>query len=435
MHGVEPVRNTYGRVSDLQLISSETLGRPRIDVVVQTSGQFRDLAASRLSLITRAVEMASSATGDKFGNFVSAGTVETERQLVEQGITPKDAREMSVQRIFGGMNGMYGSGIQEMVTKGDRWENEQEIADTYIHNMGAVYGSEKDWGKYQEGLLRVALRHTDVVIQPRQSNTWGALSLDHVYEFMGGLNLAVRHVTGKDPDAYFADYRNRNRVKMQELKEAVGVEARSTIFNPAYIKEMMKGNASGALQLTEVITNTYGWNVMKPDVIDNEMWDKIYDVYVKDAYGLGTESFFRRENPYALQEIAAVMLETARKGMWNASEQQLTDIAELHTALVGEFGHSGAGFAGENKKLQDFISQKVNSQTAAEYKRQVEKMNTSSGTTENVENGVVLSKQQSPQNPDGEKSNLNGILIVSIVLIIFALLLVILKKKRRQERE
>ena len=63
------------------------------------------------------------------------------------------------------------------------------------------------------------------------------LSLDHVYEFMGGMNLAVRNVTGKDPDAYLSDYRNRNHMKMQELKEAVGVESRTTILNPTYIKE------------------------------------------------------------------------------------------------------------------------------------------------------------------------------------------------------
>ena len=48
----------------------------------------------------------------------------------------------------------------------------------------------------------------------------GALSLDHVYEFMGGMNLAVRNVTGKDPDAYLSDYRNRNNARMQEVAEA-----------------------------------------------------------------------------------------------------------------------------------------------------------------------------------------------------------------------
>ena len=54
---------------------------------------------------------------------------------------------------------------------------------------------------------------------------------------MGGLNLAVRQVTGKDPDAYLSDYRNTHNVRMQEVKEAIGVESRTTILNPVYIKE------------------------------------------------------------------------------------------------------------------------------------------------------------------------------------------------------
>jgi cobaltochelatase CobN len=432
MLGVEPVRDAYGRVSDIQLISSETLGRPRVDVVVQTSGQFRDLAASRLSLIADAVEMAAAAKDDPYENFVSSGTTEIERQLVEQGVPPKNAREMSTQRVFGGVNGMYGTGIQGMVKSGDKWEDEKEIADAYINNMGAVYGSEKDWGDYKSGLLRAVLHNTDVVVQPRQSNTWGALSLDHVFEFMGGLNLAVRNVTGKDPDAWFADYRNRNNVKMQELKEAIGVESRSTVFNPVYIREVMKGKASSAAQITEVITNTYAWNVMKPDVIDNEMWNQLYDIYVKDAHKLGVRQFFKKQNPQAMQEITAVMMETARKGMWKASEQQLSDLAELHTSLVKEFGASGSGFSGSNVKLQDFIAQKVNQQTASEYKRQLRNMKTADVSSEINKSGTVLKKQDISQSgsSEEEKNTLNGVIVVSIVLVIFIILLIALRRKR-----
>lgn len=433
MLGIEPVRDAFGRVSDLRLIPTEVLGRPRIDVVVQTSGQFRDLAASRLSLISKAVEMAASVKDDKFDNMVSKSTVEIEKQLVEQGVSPKDARAMSTQRVFGGINGMYGTGIQGMVTSGDKWENEKEIADTYINNMGAVYGSEKEWGEFKAGLLRAVLHNTDVVVQPRQSNTWGALSLDHVYEFMGGMNLAVREVTGKDPDAYFADYRNRNNVRMQELKEAIGVESRSTIFNPAYIKEVMKGGASSAAQITEVVTNTYGWNVMKPDVVDNEMWNEMYDVYVKDKLNLGTQEFFRKENPSALQEITAVMMETARKGMWKASEKQLTDIAQLHTDLVKEFGSTGAGFSGENTKLQDFISKKVSTNDAKAYNQQIQLMKTSEGSSNTGKNGMVLKKDQVGDSQDGEKSSLNGFIIGGVVVVLFFILLFILKRKRKKD--
>ena len=429
MLGVEPVRDPYGRVSDLRLIPSETLGRPRVDVVVQTSGQFRDLAASRLALISRAVEMAAASSGDRFGNRVAESTVETERLLVEQGVSPKEARDLSTQRVFGGVNGMYGTGIQDMITSGDRWENEQEIADTYINNMGAVYGSDKNWGDVNAGLLRAVLHNTDAVVQPRQSNTWGALSLDHVYEFMGGMNLAVRNVTGKDPDAYFADYRNRNRVKMQELKEAIGVESRSTIFNPEYIKEVMKGGASSASQITEVVTNTYGWNVTKPDVVDQEMWNKIYDVYVKDAYQLGTEQFFKAQNPAALQEITAVMLETARKGMWKASEEQLGELARLHTDLVKEFGSTGSGFSGGNAKLQDFIARKVSPENAAAYQQRVKEMKTA-GTVADRK-GMVLKKDEVAQVSRGEKNSLNGVWIAGGVFALFVLLLLVLKRKRK----
>ncbi len=433
MLGVEPVRDPFGRVNDLRLIPSAELGRPRVDVVVQTSGQFRDLAASRLALISRAVEMAAAAKDDKFTNQVAASTVETERKLVEQGISPKEARELSTSRIFGGANGMYGTGIQGMVTSGDKWENEKEIAETYLQNMGALYGDEKNWGAFQAGLLRAVLHNTDVVVQPRQSNTWGALSLDHVYEFMGGMNLAIRNVTGKDPDAYFADYRNRNNVKMQELKEAIGVESRATIFNPAYIKEVMKGGASSASQITEVVTNTYGWNVMKPDVIDNEMWNQVYDVYVKDVHHLGTQEFFKKQNPAALQEITAVMMETARKGMWKASEQQLKDIADLHTNLVKEFGASGSGFAGSNAKLQDYIAQKTNPENAAQYKQQVQNMKEASSSSDVNKSGMVMKKEETTTgNIQTEKNSLNGIAIVAGVLIVFVVLLLVLRKKRKK---
>lgn len=291
MLGVEPVRDAFGRVTDLRLIPSKQLGRPRIDVVVQTSGQLRDLAASRLFLINKAIEMAANAKGDKYDNLVKAGVTESERVLVEKGMSPKEAREVSMYRVFGGVNGNYGTGIQEMVTAGDRWDKESQIAEVYLNNMGAYYGDEKNWETVRKAAFEAALTRTDVVVQPRQSNTWGALSLDHVYEFMGGMNLAVRNVTGKDPDAYLADYRNHSNMRMQEVKEAIGIEGRTTIFNPAYIKEKMKGGASSASTFAEIVTNTYGWNVMKPKAIDKEMWDEIYNVYVKDKYHLGTKEF------------------------------------------------------------------------------------------------------------------------------------------------
>ena len=375
--------------------------------------------------------MAAAAKDEAYPNYVAQSTVDIEQEMVSNGVSPLEARELSVQRVFGGMNGMYGTGIQEMVKSGDKWEQEQELADTYLNNMSTVYGSQNDWGTNHKDLLRAVLSNTDIVVQPRQSNTWGALSLDHVFEFMGGLNLAVRNVTGKDPEAYFADYRNRNRVKMQELKESIGIESRSTILNPAYIREVMKGKGSSAAQIAEVVTNTYGWNVMKPDVIDNELWEDIHNTYVRDVNNLGVQEFYRKNNPSAMQEITAVMLETARKGLWDAPEDMVAELAELHTALVQEFGASGTGFAGSNKKLQDFIADKTTPEQAASYQKAIAKMQKAAASADANASGMVLKKESAMDAESSETTFLNGAITVIVVLLVFIVLAVLLRRKRK----
>lgn len=431
MLGVEPIRDVFGRVTDLRLIPSAELGRPRIDVVVQTSGQLRDIAASRLFLITRAVEMASGATDDIYENFVNEGVVEAERVLTEKGLTPKEAREISTYRVFGGTGGNYGTGIQAMVQKGDSWDTEEQIADVYLNNMGAFYGSEKNWETLRQYAFEAALTRTDVVIQPRQSNTWGALSLDHVYEFMGGMNLAVRNITGKDPDAYLSDYRNRNNARMQEVKEAIGVESRTTIFNPAYISEKMKGDAGAANTFAEIVQNTYGWNVMKPEAVDNEMWDEIYNVYVKDKFDLGVQGYFENQNPAALEEMTAVMLETVRKGLWDASDQQIADIAKLHTDLVNKYKPSCSGFVCDNAKLRQYIASKTDPQAAAQYKDNISQIREAAAVRD--QKGMVMKKEDISSNTERQIGSVSNVAVGAVVVAAIVVLILLVRRRRKQE--
>ncbi len=431
MLGVEPIRDTYGRINDIKLIPSSELGRPRIDVVVQTSGQLRDLAASRLFLINRAVEMAAAAKDDEYENMVAKSVVEAEKVLTEKGLSPKEAREMSTFRVFGGTNGNYGTGIQGMVEAGDKWEDEKEIASTYLNNMGAFYGSEKNWEMFKKFAFEAALTRTDVVVQPRQSNTWGALSLDHVYEFMGGMNLAVRNITGKDPDAYLSDYRNRNNNRMQEIKEAIGIESRTTILNPTFIKEQLKGEASSAGNFVEVIKNTYGWNVMKPSVIDDELWNDIYDVYVEDKFNLDIKNYFESKNPTAIQEITAIMLETNRKGMWKASKEQIKKIIDLHTEMISKYKPACTGFVCDNAKLSEFIAQNIgDKQTANEYKQEISKVREAQVSNDKE---IVMKKEQI-NSVDRQKNEINSFVISGLaILTMIAVIIVFIRKRQKQK--
>lgn len=425
MIGVEPIRDRMGRVTDIRLIPAEELGRPRIDIVVQVSGQLRDLATSRLILLNKAIDLAASATDAPEDNYLRKGNLSVEQQLVEKGVSPAQARTLANMRIFGGLNGGYGTGIKELVEKGDAWQERSEIAETYLKNMGAIYGTTESWGEYHEDLLRAALSNTDIVVQPRQNNTWGALSLDHMYEFMGGISNAVEEVTGKAPEMYLSDYRNRFRPRMQGLKEAMAVESRTTIFNPEYIREKMKGGASTANTIAKTIRNAYGWKAMRTDVLDNNWWDKLYSIYIEDALGLEVQEYFAQTNPAALQEITAVMLETIRKGMWDASADKIDHLAQLHSDLTIKYGASGSEFSDSNEELQKYISAHISINKAA-YQRIIKGEQVESGQKD-----VVL-KEEMYQTADKDESN-SGLLIGGIA--IGALLLTIALLLRRRKRQ
>lgn len=426
MIGVEPIRDRMGRVADLRLMPESELGHPRIDVVVQVSGQLRDLATSRLVLLNNAITLAADAPDASEENFVRSGSLEIERQLVEQGTPPAEARVLANMRIFGGLNGHYGTGIKELVEKGDAWNDRSEIAETYMKNMGAIYGTAETWGEYHEHLLRAALSHTDVVVQPRQNNTWGALSLDHMYEFMGGLSNAVENVTGKAPEMYLSDYRNRFRPRMQGLKEAMGVESRTTLFNPAYIKEKMKGGASTANTFAKTIRNAYGWESMREHTLGDAWWDQLYNTYVEDALGLGIQNYFERTNPAALQEITAVMLETSRKGMWSASQEKIDRLAQLHSALTLKYGASGSEFSDSNEALQKYITEHLSTDRQAYQEAMRQKPHGGE------EQGVVLKQETFTAGAEKEQS-LGGALIAGIAIGILLLTIVIIAVQRRRK--
>ncbi|GIZ16425.1 cobaltochelatase subunit CobN [Capnocytophaga catalasegens] len=239
------------------------------------------------------------------------------------------------------------------------------------------------------------------------------------------MNTAIKKITGKDPDSYLADYRNHNNMRMQELKEALGVESRATIFNPKYIKDVLKGGKSSAEGITELVTNAFGWEATRSEVIDDEFWNQVHDLYIIDKENLGVQDFFERENPAAMQEITAIMLETARKGFWKASSNQLDVITQKYIDLVERFGLEPSGFSGNNSKLQDYISKRLPENQKNSYQKQIQESKTSDKSTESK----VLRKENTENKK--EKINLNGLWIGIGGIIAFIILIIFIKKRRK----
>ncbi|KAM3383723.1 hypothetical protein ACQJBY_008409 [Aegilops geniculata] len=81
MLGVEPVTDGLGRVNRVEPVSIEELGRPRIDVVVNCSGVFRDLFINQMNLLDRAVKMVAELDEPIEMNYVRKHAQEQAEEL------------------------------------------------------------------------------------------------------------------------------------------------------------------------------------------------------------------------------------------------------------------------------------------------------------------------------------------------------------------
>lgn len=426
MLGVEPVRDDQGRVMDLKLTPSSELGRPRINIMVQVSGQLRDIAGSRLKLLTDAVALAAGSKDDNFPNYVAEGTLAQEKELMGKGESPQRARELSNMRIFGPVNSGYSTGMLRYTESSGEWDDSQELAKGYLNNMCAMYGDDDNWGEMDINLLKAAIADTEMIVQPRQSNTWGPISLDHVYEFTGALSLAAKSINGQVPDAVMADYRNPYLPRLQSTKDAVAIETRATILNPEFIKERMKGDATSAQMFGEIFRNIFGWSVTRPDVLPDDIYDQLYRVYVDDSEELGVEEYFARINPASLQEMTATMLESARKGFWKTDGHKIEATAQLHARLTEKYGAPCTDFVCGNEKLQAFTASRLEKILGEKYLDDISKATSQGSDSKILKEDKIIMLNELSSFRASEKIVMGIMIFLLIVLAIF-----ITVKKRR----
>ncbi len=120
MVGIKPVPDALGRVNKLEVIPLEELGRPRIDVVVNCSGVFRDLFVNQMLLLDRAVKMAAELDEPDEMNFVRK---HARQQAEELGL--QSVREAAT-RIFSNSSGSYSSNVN-LAVENSSWTDEAQV--------------------------------------------------------------------------------------------------------------------------------------------------------------------------------------------------------------------------------------------------------------------------------------------------------------------
>ena len=351
--GVRPVWDHRNVVEDVELVPAEELGRPRVDVVIQAASLFRDTFPDRMRLLDKAVRLAASATdGD---NYIAEHTAEAERSLKQAGMAAAAARALAAARVFSNSAGGYGTGLVAAIERSGDYASTAGLTEAYIARSGAVYTEGYPWGEPAPDAYRQQLRHTDAVTLSRSTNVVGALTLDHYFEYLGGMTMAVRDTTGSEPETYLADVRDPTRARMETARESLAKGLRGKFWNPKWIRGLQAEGFSGAVEVAQTATNLFGWQIAKPDVVSSSDWDRVHAVYVEDALELGLPEWFDTENPFAFQELAAVLAEAARKGFWEPSRQALDTLAVQYARSLDRHGASGSVRTTGNRPLEEFL--------------------------------------------------------------------------------
>jgi magnesium chelatase subunit H len=308
--GTRPRFDSFGRLAGASLIPLEELGRPRIDVIITMSGIFRDLLPLQIRMLAEASFMAASADEPVEQNFIRKHALAYQAQH-------KCDLETASLRVFGNADGTYGSNVNNLLESG-RWEDEDELAETYTRRKGFAYGRD-GVPKSQGTLLQSVLSTVELAYQNLDSVELGVTSVDNYFDTLGGISRAVRRAKGGTAAPVYIGDQTRGEGTVRTLSEQVSLETRTRILNPKWYEGMLKHGYEGVRQIETHVTNTVGWSATTGEV-QPWVYQKITETYLLDPV---MRERLATLNPTAAAKVADRLMEAHARHYWEPDEATL----------------------------------------------------------------------------------------------------------------
>jgi cobaltochelatase CobN len=335
--GVRPVwARESRRVTGIEVIGLEELGRPRIDVTVRISGFFRDAFPHLVALLDDAVAAVAGLDEPAESNYVAAHAREDAEALAGE-LGARDAWRRATTRIFGSKPGAYGAGLLQLLDARD-WRDDGDIAEVYEAWGGYAYGRGLDGGEARAA-MRDCFARIDVAVKNVDSREHDILDSDDYYQYHGGMLATVRAITGREPDAVLGDSSDPSRVVTRSLAQETRRVFRARVANPRWIASMIRHGYKGAAELAATVDYLFGYDATT-GVAEDWMYEQVAERYLLDADVAG---FMSRSNPWAARSIAERLLEAADRGLWDSPEDSTIEaVRARYLELEGELEEAQA---------------------------------------------------------------------------------------------
>jgi magnesium chelatase subunit H len=320
MIGAEPAFDAYGRLGGARLIPLEELGRPRVDVIVTTSGVFRDLLPLQMKLLAEAAWLAASAEDEPLEQNA------IRRHALAQAEKLGCSLEQAALRVFSNDDGAYGANVN-LTVEGSTWDEGDELAEVFVRRKGFAYGRDGRASASHE-LLELALTEVDATYQNLDSVELGVSDIDQYVDSLGGITKAAQRASGREVAAFIGD-ETRGSGRVRTLDEQVALETRTRTLNPKWYEAMLEHGYQGVREIEARLTTTLGWSATT-DSVAGWIYDGIGETYVLDPE-------MRRRlaelNPDAASRMAGRLLEACDRGFWAPDEDTLAALQDAADEL------------------------------------------------------------------------------------------------------
>ncbi len=322
--GVRPVWDEASRrVTGLEPISLDELGRPRIDVTVRISGFFRDAFPHVVAMLDDAVQLVAALDEPAHLNFVR-GHVDADTAA------HRDPRRATL-RIFGSKPGAYGAGLLQAIDSRN-WRDDADLAEVYAVWGGYAYGRGVDGAPARED-METAYKRIAVAVKNTDTREHDIADSDDYFQYHGGMIATVRALTGKAPTAYIGDSTRPDAVRTRTLSEETARVFRARVVNPRWLEAMRRHGYKGAFELAATVDYLFGYDATA-GVVADWMYEKLAHTYALDPEN---QKFLSESNPWALHGITERLLEAADRKLWEHPEPDtLAALQGLFLATEGD---------------------------------------------------------------------------------------------------
>lgn len=316
--GVRPIADSFGRMTAFTITPLHELGRPRVDVLLTTSGIFRDLFLPSTSLLDRAFRAVAALDEPLDQNFVRKHVLEAAEEL-------DISFDEAAARVFSARAGRYGTGVNDAVLS-SQWEDAEQLGEVFADSTSFAYG-DRLLAAAQPTVLRRLLRTVEVTFQNVDSTEVSLSDVDHYFEYLGGLTNAARQARGEEPVTLIADTFHRSG-RVRTLREALWYETKTRLLNPKWRDTLLEHGYNGVAQVATRLDNTFGW-AATTSAVSSDLFTEIAREYLLNDT---LREAMARENPLAVQRMAERLLEAFRRELWDAPSdiiEQLDTVARI----------------------------------------------------------------------------------------------------------